>query len=403
MQSQEPSTRTMPAEESSVVGRTLPRALAVSGPAFGLPWLRTALAVGLSFAALSAQEFRISRFSLAPNPTVEVEGDVDRYYILYRNGAVVDTGRQPAALGLGIPGRVVLEDRTAADSDAARFYRVEARPLTEVLDLDGDGIDDVFELRNRSILDPLDRADALRDPDADGLSNLEEYRNKTDPQVATVLTVPDAVPAEFASGQEHFVALRNGGTLWTWAYNRYGQLGVGWAGVSNVIVPVQVSPGRTWKTVAAGAHHTMAITSEGRLFGWGRNVAGQLGDTTTQDRFEPVAVAPDRRWTIGGRRCGWRRSAAGARSAVRSAGRTGVWEGVGVASTRWPSTSRGSFGRGVATISGSAGMERRRTSRDVSGVGSTGGWSARWGRSEQGVAVQGERTRDTDCPDLTLR
>jgi alpha-tubulin suppressor-like RCC1 family protein len=40
-------------------------------------------------------------------------------------------------------------------------------------------------------------------------------------------------------------------------------------------------------TVAAGGDHTCALDGAGAVFCWGRNDAGQLGDTTTQPRTAP--------------------------------------------------------------------------------------------------------------------
>jgi hypothetical protein len=54
-------------------------------------------------------------------------------------------------------------------------------PVSEPLDLDGDGIDDVFELRHPQALDPLDPSDAEKDYDGDGLSNRTEYQQGSDP------------------------------------------------------------------------------------------------------------------------------------------------------------------------------------------------------------------------------
>ena len=61
------------------------------------------------------------------------------------------------------------------------FYRIRAVPFAQPLDLDGDGIDDGYELSHRTFLNPFNPADAALDYDGDGQSNLQEYRDGTDP------------------------------------------------------------------------------------------------------------------------------------------------------------------------------------------------------------------------------
>jgi alpha-tubulin suppressor-like RCC1 family protein len=46
---------------------------------------------------------------------------------------------------------------------------------------------------------------------------------------------------------------------------------------ANVFDPVQVWPGTTWLTIAAGTDSTFAIRSDGTLWSWGNNASGQLG------------------------------------------------------------------------------------------------------------------------------
>jgi alpha-tubulin suppressor-like RCC1 family protein len=45
-----------------------------------------------------------------------------------------------------------------------------------------------------------------------------------------------------------------------------------------------------WLTVSAGGGHSVALGSDGKVYGWGANASGQLGDETTSDRSRAVVV-----------------------------------------------------------------------------------------------------------------
>jgi len=82
-------------------------------------------------------------------------------------------------------------------------------------------------------------------------------------------------------------ALKSDGTIWSWGLNDNGQLGDGT--IANSYVPVQESTGATdWVEVAAGRFHTVAIKSDGTLWGWGLNSLGQLGNGSTNSSVIPV-------------------------------------------------------------------------------------------------------------------
>ncbi len=99
-----------------------------------------------------------------------------------------------------------------------------------------------------------------------------------------------------AAGERHSVALCADGTAVTWGGNAYGQLGNGTTADSAVPVTAlttgATSPlsGRTIAAIAAGASHTLVLCSDGSVAGWGRNHAGQLGDSTMIDRLGPALV-----------------------------------------------------------------------------------------------------------------
>lgn len=94
--------------------------------------------------------------------------------------------------------------------------------------------------------------------------------------------------AAVAVGAVHTVALRSDGTLWAFGGNDDGQ--VGDTSSADRLEPVQVGTALRWSATATGAYHTAALTRDGALFTWGRNAAGQLGDGTTATRFEPTAL-----------------------------------------------------------------------------------------------------------------
>jgi alpha-tubulin suppressor-like RCC1 family protein len=99
-----------------------------------------------------------------------------------------------------------------------------------------------------------------------------------------------------ANGGRHAAVIKTDGTLWTWGWNGYGQLGDNTrTGRSS---PVQtITFGTNWKQVSNGYMHTSATKTDGTLWTWGRNNSGQLGDNTIINRSSPVqTVAGGTNW-----------------------------------------------------------------------------------------------------------
>lgn len=130
---------------------------------------------------LNAQEITISDVEIDAlgNLHLNYEGETDFYYLLVRGNSVeeikfavdADIGQSGTVKGLA-------DLETGLDTS---YYRVIRIPNSQPYDTDGDGIDDVVELSYDSFLDPLDVNDARRDFDRDGISNVDEIRNGTDP------------------------------------------------------------------------------------------------------------------------------------------------------------------------------------------------------------------------------
>ncbi|HOX56336.1 MAG TPA: cell wall anchor protein [Candidatus Paceibacterota bacterium] len=100
-----------------------------------------------------------------------------------------------------------------------------------------------------------------------------------------------------AAGFSHSLALCSDGTVAAWGHNSYGQLGD--YSISTRLVPVAVNTdpfysalhGKFVTAIAAGGFQSLAACSDGTVASWGRNVSGELGDTTTTSRMMPVAVS----------------------------------------------------------------------------------------------------------------
>ncbi|MCR2806297.1 RCC1 domain-containing protein [Paenibacillus soyae] len=98
----------------------------------------------------------------------------------------------------------------------------------------------------------------------------------------------DSVVA-IAAGYSHSLALKSDGTVWAWGHNSSGQLGD--ASTTNRFTPVQVTNLGSVTAIAAGSSHSLALKSDGTVWTWGHNASGQLGDGSTTNRSSPVQVS----------------------------------------------------------------------------------------------------------------
>ena len=102
-----------------------------------------------------------------------------------------------------------------------------------------------------------------------------------------------------AAGYNHSLALKSNGTVWAWGSNSNGQLGNG--GTTNSSAPVQVLKGASVNAdespnlervaaISAGNNHSVALTSDGKVWSWGQNDKGQLGNNSYTNSSTPVGV-----------------------------------------------------------------------------------------------------------------
>jgi alpha-tubulin suppressor-like RCC1 family protein len=87
-----------------------------------------------------------------------------------------------------------------------------------------------------------------------------------------------------------------GNRLVSWGLNSGGALGTGSTTPSFTSTPGAVTvttplAGQTILSAACGFNHSVALCSDGTVVAWGTNSKGQVGDSTTGNRANPVAVS----------------------------------------------------------------------------------------------------------------
>jgi alpha-tubulin suppressor-like RCC1 family protein len=98
---------------------------------------------------------------------------------------------------------------------------------------------------------------------------------------------------QIATGGSHTCVIASDDKVYCWGYNEYGELGNN--STTNSLVPVAVNTagvlsGKTVKQLDVSSEHTCVIASDDKVYCWGRNRRGQIGDGTNTDRLVPVAV-----------------------------------------------------------------------------------------------------------------
>ena len=90
---------------------------------------------------------------------------------------------------------------------------------------------------------------------------------------------------------DHAIAATSDGRVYAWGRNTFGQLGDGTTTNRSTPVLARIPGGNRITAIAAGATHTLAVTSRGRVLAWGRNSRGQLDGAPGVSRSIPTMVA----------------------------------------------------------------------------------------------------------------
>jgi alpha-tubulin suppressor-like RCC1 family protein len=109
---------------------------------------------------------------------------------------------------------------------------------------------------------------------------------------------------QVSAGARHSLGISDDGSVWSWGSNESGQLGVDDDSLfqSFLPIPVHASNGKpqTYKQISASGDSSMGISADifndGKVWGWGSNFGGQLGDGTSgvdNNSILPTAVDVD--------------------------------------------------------------------------------------------------------------
>src|SRR5262249_50719756 len=94
------------------------------------------------------------------------------------------------------------------------------------------------------------------------------------------------------AGEAFGVALNASGKLFSWGIDLNGQLGDGGHRTASAVpVRVHLASGTKVSAVSAGGDHALALTTTGRVLAWGDNEFGELGDGTRTERDIPKLIS----------------------------------------------------------------------------------------------------------------
>jgi alpha-tubulin suppressor-like RCC1 family protein len=91
-------------------------------------------------------------------------------------------------------------------------------------------------------------------------------------------------------GIAHSCGVTTSNRAYCWGNNESGQLGTPTA-FSSSAVPVAVAGGLSFRQVSAGGFHTCGVTTDNRAYCWGWNASGRLGNGKTDETIHVVPVA----------------------------------------------------------------------------------------------------------------
>ncbi len=105
---------------------------------------------------------------------------------------------------------------------------------------------------------------------------------------------------QISTGKLHTLALDEDGTVWSWGSNAFGQLdeSIPPEGLERYIFPSPekvlnsegTDPIENVKSIAAGTNHSALLTTDGKVYVWGSNGLGEIGDGSLVRKDNPVEL-----------------------------------------------------------------------------------------------------------------
>lgn len=120
----------------------------------------------------------------------------------------------------------------------------------------------------------------------------ENQTHLSSPTQVGVLTDWDKIYSN--SSSSFTMTIKSDGTLWTWGKNAAGQLGLG--DQIQRSSPTQVGLLTDWSSANCGYEFTMVIKADGTLWGWGKNSNYKLGLGVTTNYSSPVQIGVATTW-----------------------------------------------------------------------------------------------------------
>jgi alpha-tubulin suppressor-like RCC1 family protein len=130
-----------------------------------------------------------------------------------------------------------------------------------------------------------------------GSGGLGQLGSGTSTSVSSPIQIGTSSWSAVAAGLSSSYAIRSDGTLWSWGGNSVGQLGILSTIATSSPVLVSGPAGASWAAISASGgynnagSHALGITNQGRLYAWGYNIVGALGDSSAINKSSPVLVS----------------------------------------------------------------------------------------------------------------